>query len=113
MKLGKNQADVDCRVEKVYLNNENKRGGSELRLVTWIINGKPRHPRLERRVYFYKGEEMTKWIGKAKGFDLTDMKLIRENMDDIIARMEKIEHGKKDEAEHDRIEDEEIPAWQD
>lgn len=82
------EKSIEAKIHKVYLNDQYKSGGSEVRLVSWIVNGKANQVRLERRDYFLKGEEGFKISGKAKGFNLKDVQFILahpEILDEMMA----------------------------
>ena len=66
---------------------ENEEGRSwNLRLVQWIVDGEPKSIKLEKRRYFRDdyGEQRT---GKAEGFSLQDLELIRKNWEKIMNLM--------------------------
>jgi len=67
---------------KVYIKNEYKTGGSEVRLISWLVDGKPTKIRLERRDYFVdqQGERRN---AKCKGFTSEDLRWIFENYNNI------------------------------
>lgn len=87
------------RVHKVFLHQEFKSGGSELRVVSWIVNGQDMGARIERREYYVKGEDLTRINGRAKGFSIEDLIFMRDNMDEIIDLMRRVGKEKMTEGE--------------
>lgn len=89
------ETKIEEKIHEVYIHNEYKTGGSDVRLVVWWVNDKPFPVRFERRDYFIKGEEEQKTNGKAKGLNIADMKFVRDNIGSIIERMEQINEENK------------------
>lgn len=73
---------------KVYLHNEYKTGGSEVRLISWFVDGKPTPVRLERRDYFLD-QEGSRRNAKCKGFTSADLSWIYQHYNEIEADMMK------------------------
>lgn len=82
-------ATIEAKVYKVYLSNEFKTGGSELRLIAWIVNGKEMPARLERRDFFVKADGERR-SGKAKGFSVDDIRFVLDNQKEILETMQLI-----------------------
>ena len=60
---------------------------SVVRVVVWIIDGKPLKPKLERRGFFiaHNGEER---MGKAEGFTKFDLNTIITHLEQVNAAMD-------------------------
>ena len=74
--------DFKERVYKVFKHDEYKTGGSELRVMAWIMDGKELPARLERRDY-YITENGERRNGKCKGFTYEDVSFVMQNGDEI------------------------------
>lgn len=76
--------EITCEVLKVLDEVEVRDNVVRLRVVTW--NGK--NPQIEKREFWYddKGDEK---MGKAKGFNLSDMNKIIENWEEIKGLLSK------------------------
>jgi len=62
-------------VVKVYQTIEGKMGETQLRVVSWIVDGKKNQAALEKRAFVireYQGQPQ-KQMGKAKGFNVSDI----------------------------------------
>lgn len=114
----------EAKIHKVYVHDQYKSGGSEIRLVTWVVNGKANPVKLERRDYFHKGEEGFKISGKVKGFSQKDMKFLEAHMPEILPFMIEIDEKElnkkpapqqtqETEVYAGQEEDEEAKGWQD
>lgn len=66
------------KVIKVLLRDENTDSISELRIASWIVNGKETKPKLERRDKYISSEGEEK-PGKAKGLSITDISFVLKN----------------------------------
>lgn len=75
-------AKIEPKVYKVYKEDQYKAGTSELRLISWVVNGKPMPPRLERRDFFY-GTDGSKKTAKCKGLTYEDITFIVDNAREI------------------------------
>lgn len=67
------EKDIQCNVLDTIHRAESDRGdgGSQIRIVEWVVNGKKMQPQIEKREFFMRdGKEM---MGKAKGFNKTDL----------------------------------------
>ena len=87
-KRGGGNADIQTKVIKVLSRQDYDKGGaSELRIISWIVNGSTKPPTLERREKWATegGEERA---GKAKGLSASDVWYILENMHEIGKLME-------------------------
>jgi hypothetical protein len=72
--------------------NEKQGGGSDLRVIQWIIDGKPTKPGLEKRDW-YLDDEGNRKNGKAKAFNSYDLVKVITNLKRIASLMEmKIDH---------------------
>lgn len=72
--------------------NERQGGGTDLRVVQWIIDGKPTKPGLEKREWFLDQDDNRK-IGKAKAMTSFDLAKIITNIKKIARLLEmKAEH---------------------
>lgn len=67
--------------------NTNGRGGTELRIVRWVADGKPGRPMLEKRDWFLT-EQDDRRAGKAKGMTETDLYLVVKNIREIARLLE-------------------------
>lgn len=76
--------------------NEKSGGGTDLRVIRWIIDGKPIKPALEKRDWFLSPEGDRK-LGKAKGMGAGDLYLIIKNIK-AIAKLLEIKPQHLDEA---------------
>lgn len=81
-----NTKNFEARVYEVYIHNEYKTGGSELRLMAWIVDGSEKPIRVERRDYFLDAEGNKK-SGKAKGLTYEDITYILEHGTEIQNKM--------------------------
>ena len=79
--------DIKERVLWVIQSNENQRGGggTDLRIVEWVIDGKPTKPALEKREWYNSDQDGRK-LGKAKGMTSGDLYTIIKNIK-AIAKM--------------------------
>lgn len=79
--------NIECEVVKVLISNDSGMGKNELRIVRWIVDGKDTGALLEKRNFFTTkdGDER---MGKAKGFNLTDLNYIRDNWAEVQPLME-------------------------
>lgn len=96
------------RIYKVYSEQEYKSGGSQLRLMAWIVDGKEMPARLERRDYYLDGEGNKK-NGKVKGLTYEDISLILQHGAEIQNLMVGIKEQHK-EAEEKLQSEDTIPA---
>lgn len=77
------EKNIECKVVKVLMSQEAGRGGSnQLRIVRWIVNGKDTGALLEKRNLFTTAEGQER-MGKAKGFNRTDVAYVVENWAEI------------------------------
>lgn len=80
-------ADIEGKVVKVLSTRDGgKYGVKRVRIVRWIVDGRDTGPRLEKRTFFMDGD-MEK-TGKAEGFALKDVEMLRDQIDEIIAIMQ-------------------------
>lgn len=70
--------DFKQKIHDVYIHDEFKTGGSDLRMISWVVNGKEMDAKLERRDYFMDSEGQRK-NGKAKGYSAKDFEFIVAN----------------------------------
>lgn len=73
--------------ELLNISSEEKMKGQQridIRVVDWIVNDK-HYPLLEKREFILNGDQWR--IGKAKGFNLQDMNLIKSRWGDIITAL--------------------------
>lgn len=78
-------ANIETRIIRVFEEQSmefDKGGGSELRVIAWIVNGSEKAPQLERREW-WRGEDGSKRSGKAKGLSASDFTFILENRKEI------------------------------
>ena len=110
-----NPTKIVENVHKVFSEKQNMQGGNQMRLVSWVINGKPTPVRLERREYYIKGEQGQRINGKAKGFTYEDILFIEENIEEIKELMERTTYEKKETIKdaEEAIEQEERAPWGD
>jgi hypothetical protein len=76
--------------------NEKSGGGTDLRVVQWLVNGKPTKPGLEKREW-YNDQEGDRKLGKAKAFNSYDLAAIILNIKKI-AKLVELNADKLDEA---------------
>ncbi len=83
------QKDIREKVLWVIQSNENQKGGggTDLRVIQWVIDGKPSKPMLEKRDW-YLTEEGDRKAGKAKGMAAGDLYLIIKNIKAIAKLLE-------------------------
>lgn len=86
MKQKKDAKDIREVVIKVIERTEGHRGATEIRIVSWIIDGKTHAPGLEKREKF-KTEDGER-SGKAKAFSLIDLRMIQDRWDEIMGAMQ-------------------------
>lgn len=86
MRQQREAKDIQEKVLKVIQRNEGERSITEIRVISWVIDGKVMAPGLEKREKF-KTEEGER-SGKAKAFSMADLILIQNNWDEIIAVMQ-------------------------
>jgi len=67
--------------------NEKSGGGTDLRVIQWIIDGKPNKPMLEKRDW-YLDENGDRKIGKAKGMTAFDLVKVITNLPKICRLLE-------------------------
>ncbi|QOR55562.1 MAG: hypothetical protein UMS36scaffold28_52 [Phage 59_13] len=84
-----NKAEIESEVLWVISSRESERGGTgtELRVVRWIIDGKPAKPLLEKRDWFASQDGEIK-PGKARGLNSFDLAKIVMNVRKIAHLME-------------------------
>lgn len=75
--------EITCEVLKVLNEADVRDNVVRLRVITW--NGK--NPQIEKREFWYD-EAGNEKMGKAKGFNLKDINLILENIEEIKKLME-------------------------
>jgi len=76
------EKNIECKVVKDLIVQEAGRGTNKLRVVRWIVDGKDTGALLEKR-NFYNTKDGEERMGKAKGFNLTDLNYVVENWKDI------------------------------
>lgn len=76
------EKSIECNVVKVLMSTESGGGVNQMRVVRWIVNGKDTGALLEKRNFFQTkdGEEK---MGKAKGFNLSDLNYLIQNWEEI------------------------------
>jgi len=72
---------IDSRV------NERQGGGTDLRVVQWIIDGKPTKPGLEKREWF-NDQDGNRKIGKAKALTSFDLAKVITNIKKVARFLE-------------------------
>ena len=71
----------------IAVGKEDDKGRSwRLRLVQWVVDGKPKSPKLERR-NFFKGNQGDQMTGKADGFTLQDLEACKPHWPKIMELM--------------------------
>jgi len=80
------QKDIREKVLWVIQSTENQKGGggTDLRVLQWLIDGKPSKPALEKRDW-YLTEGGDRKLGKAKGMTAGDLYLIIKNIKAIAS----------------------------
>lgn len=87
--------DIRSNVLKVFEEKKARSGTTRLRAVDWIIDGK-HYPLLEKREFFEKdGQEK---IGKAKGMNLNDMLIVKDNFPEILTLLQALPNDDVDAA---------------
>jgi hypothetical protein len=76
------KASIECNVVKVLMTQDMGRGINQIRIVRWIVDGKDTGALLEKR-NFFKSKEGDEKMGKAKGFNRSDVSYIVENWKEI------------------------------
>jgi hypothetical protein len=76
------EKNIECKVVKDLVTQEGGRGTNKLRIVRWIVDGKDTGALLEKR-NFYNTKDGEERMGKAKGFNLTDLNYIVQNWKEI------------------------------
>ncbi len=81
--------DIQERVLWVIQSQENQKGGggTDLRVIQWVVDGKAGRPMLEKRDWFVS-EEGDRKAGKAKGMTAGDLYLIIKNIKAIANLLE-------------------------
>ena len=85
----KDAAKIETRVFQVFDEQSitfDKGGGSELRVIAWVVNGSEKPPQLERREW-WMGEDGERRPGKAKGLSRTDFEFILKHRTEIGQHM--------------------------
>jgi hypothetical protein len=90
--------DIKEKILWVIQSTENQKGGggTDLRVIQWIIDGKPSKPALEKRDW-YQDEQGDRKLGKAKGMTAGDFYLIIKNLR-AIAKLLEVKQNHLDEA---------------
>ncbi len=76
------EKSIECQVVKVLMDQKAGGGTNKIRIVHWIVDGKDTGALLEKRNFFASkdGEEK---MGKAKGFNLTDLSYLVDHWTEI------------------------------
>lgn len=88
MPKAKPTKSIECDIVKVLHSEETGMGTNHLRIVKWIVDGKDTGALLEKR-NIYTTKDGQERMGKAKGFNPTDLAYIVDNYKDIKPLMEK------------------------
>lgn len=86
MRQSKDAKDIVEKVLRVFDRVESGKTILEIRVVSWIIDGKVMSPGLEKREKFRT--ENGERIGKAKSFNIADLALIKNHWDEIMSTMQ-------------------------
>ncbi len=73
---------IECKVIKDLTVQEAMGGVNKVRIVHWIVNGKDTGALLEKR-NFYSTKDGDEKMGKAKGFNITDLTYLIDNWKEI------------------------------
>ena len=76
------EKSIECKVVKDLMTQEARGGSNRVRIVRWIVGGKDTGALLEKR-NFFEGKDGSEKMGKAKGFNLSDLKYIVEHWKEI------------------------------
>ncbi len=77
------EKNIECKVVKVLMSTDaGGFGANQLRVVRWIVNGKDTGALLEKR-NLYTTKDGQERMGKAKGFNMTDVAYVVENWKEI------------------------------
>lgn len=79
--------DFKEKVLGVIHDEEGESGGTQIRILKWVIDGKESQTYLEKRQYRIQPDK-SKYFNKAKGFTKRDLNILAENWDAIAAAME-------------------------
>jgi len=80
------EKSIECQVVKDLMTQEVRGGSNRVRIVRWIVGGKDTGALLEKR-NFFESKDGAEKMGKAKGFNLNDLKYIVENWKEIEGLM--------------------------
>lgn len=83
----KQKTDIKEKILKVIHEEEGETGGTQIRILKWVIDGKETQSYLEKRTYRIQPDK-SKYFNKAKGFTKKDLNILVENWDDITKTME-------------------------
>ena len=78
--------NIECEVVKVLMTTEAGAGNNQIRIVKWIVDGKDTGAQLEKRNFFTTKDGQER-MGKAKGFNATEVKVLIDNAEEIQGLM--------------------------
>lgn len=96
------------RIYEVYRHDEYKTGGSELRLMAWVVDDVEKPARVERRDYFLDSDGNRK-NGKAKGLTYEDITFIIQHGKEIQDKMLGIKAGSKNTVDKETHQKNDVP----
>jgi len=92
---------IEELVVKVYQSIETKMGANQMRLVSWVLDGKKLDAQFEKRAFVmreYKGV-VQKQMGKAKGLTKADLDYMTNEIGWDTVRRDMVEFAKQRDAE--------------
>lgn len=78
----KPDAKIECDEQAVLLESKSKNRVSKVRVIKWIIDGKPGKSKIEKRE-FYTFQDGEPKMGKCVGFNGDEIKYIVDHWDEI------------------------------
>lgn len=92
--------DIKEKIIKVFKRDASARGNiSELRVISWVVDGKVRAPKFERREKYTTEDGEHERPGKAGGLTLEDLAFVADHYEEIVAAMTGKTEPKKETAE--------------
>jgi len=85
--VAKQKNNIEEKVIRVIHDEEGESGGTQIRILKWVIDGKESQTYLEKRQYRIQPDK-SKYFNKAKGFTKRDLNVLAENWDSIAELME-------------------------
>lgn len=86
-KQSKTKSTIEGQTILTVHDTQGNNGGTEIRVLKWLIDGKPTQTFLEKRQYRMQNE--SKLFMKAKGFTKDDLNILVSKWDEIAEAMNK------------------------